>query len=121
MLLLHAISFLVSFLYIAISVLLVVPNLVPIIVIFVIYGCQMMKVHTIVLIVAFAVLVEERISGTVMTVECVLIPSFLMITIVKLVNTCLTAQCVKKICLAAVMPPMKCPVDMPSIGIVLRN
>mmetsp|Transcript_7570 Transcript_7570/g.11985 ORF Transcript_7570/g.11985 Transcript_7570/m.11985 type:complete len:139 (-) Transcript_7570:245-661(-) len=104
-----------------ISVLHVGLNLVHTTAIFVIYGCLMMNLLIIVLIVVFAELVEEKISGTAMTVECVLTPCCSMTTTAKLVNTCLIAQSVRKICLAAAMHPMKCLVDMPFIGIASKN
>ena len=101
--------------------LVVKPNLEPIIAIFAIYGCLMTNLPTIVAIAAFVEWAVEKTFVTVMTVECVSIPSSLTITIARLENTCPTVPSVKKICLVLEMPRTKCPVGMPFIGIASKN
>jgi hypothetical protein len=44
-----------------------------------------------------------------------------MITIARQENTCPIVPFVRRICLVVEMPPMKCPVDMPFIGIVSKS
>jgi hypothetical protein len=67
-----------------------------------------MSLHIIVLIVVFVVWVEENTSAIVMIVACASIYYSLMITTVKLGNTCLIVQCVRRIYSAVEMRRTKC-------------
>lgn len=89
--------------------------------IFAIYGCPTTSLPTIVNIVAFVESAVETIFAIVMTVECVSIHCYLMITIARLANTCPIALSAKRTCSVQEMPPMKCPVDMQFIGTASRN
>lgn len=70
-----------------ISALPVEHSLVAITAIFVICGCPVMKTRITATNVVFVGLVEEKIFGIVMTVVCVLILFYSMITTVRLENT----------------------------------
>jgi hypothetical protein len=96
-------------------------NLERITVRFVIYGCPTTSLPTIVAIVGFVEWEAAKTFVIAMIVVCVLILYCLMITIARQESTCPTVQCVRRICLARVMRPTKCPVDMPFTGIASRS
>lgn len=89
--------------------------------IFVISGCRIKRVPITVMIVAFVVLEEGKISNIVKIVACASMLYYLMIITAKLENTCRTAQSVRKTCFRRDMPVMRCRVGMPFTGIVSKN
>ncbi len=92
-------------------------NLVNIIVIFVIFGCHLQKSPTIAMTVEYAVLGGEITLNIVITVECVSMSNSYMIMIVTLGSTYPTVPSAKMNYFTAVHRGMRCPVDMPFIGI----
>ena len=77
-----------------------------------------MKNPIIAMTVAFAVLVGQRISSTVTTVECVLIEVSTTITTARVESTNQTAPFAKNSSSVQEVPLMKCHADMPFIGSV---
>ena len=96
-------------------------NLLHIIVVFVICGCQMMKYLTIVRIVAFVELEGEKIFVIATIVACASILYSLRITIVGQAITCQTVLSVRKIYSVLETLHMKCRAGMQYIGTVSRN
>lgn len=88
---------------------------------FAIYGCQPMKILTIVRTADFAVLVDETIFDTVMIVACASTLSYLAIIIARQANTCRTVLSAKRTCSPHDPPLTKCHVDMPFIGIAFES
>ena len=96
-------------------------NLGPIIVMYVIYGWQMMKNRITAKIVDFVVSVVLKIFGTVMIAGCVLTSPCTIITIAKVANTNRIVLYVKNFYLVLEVPRMKCLVAMRYIGNVSVN
>lgn len=96
-------------------------NLANTIATFAIYGCQPMKIPTIVWTADFAVSVDKTISDTVMIVACASTLYYLRIIIAKQANTCPTVLSAKKTYSPHDPHLMKCHVDMPFIGIALKS
>jgi hypothetical protein len=92
-------------------------NLVNIIAVYVIFGCQQQKSPTIATTAEYAVLGGERTLNIAITVECVSTWRSYTIMIARLGSTYPTAPYVKMIYSKAGHAGMRCPVDIPFIRI----